>query len=211
MSVKVDLYTQAGEKKGQIALPEEMFGASVNAGLMHQALVRQLANARYNLAHTQTKGEVSGGGRKPYKQKGTGNARQGSITNPHWKGGGVSHGPRAVRNFSLMMPKKQRRVALFSALSLKVQEKMVFALEGYAAKEAKTKAFAEMLTKLPVKRDAILVIAERNETIERSVRNLPHVKMVFAGYINLADLQKYDNVILMQDSVKKLEEIFLSK
>lgn len=211
MSVKVDLYTQAGEKKGQIALPEEMFGVSVNAGLMHQALVRQLANGRYNLAHTQTKGEVSGGGRKPYKQKGTGNARQGSITNPHWKGGGVSHGPRAVRNFSLMMPKKQRRIALFSALSLKVQEKMVFALEKYEAKEMKTKAFAEMLGKLPVKRDAVLVLAERNEAVERSARNLPNVKTIFAGYINLADLQKYDNVILMQDSVKKLEEIFLSK
>lgn len=209
--MKVDLYNQKGEKSGSLELPKEMFGLEFNADLVHQALVRQLANARSSIAHAKTKGEVSGGGRKPFRQKGTGNARQGSTRNPHMKGGGVVFGPRNVRNFAVDMPKKQRRKALFTALSAKAAEKEVIALEDYVAKEAKTKDFAAMLKKLPIDRNVLIIISEKDAVIQRSSRNLPNAKTILANYLNIHDLQKHKTVLLMKDSVEKMKALFLSK
>ncbi len=209
--LKVDLYNQTGEKKGQVEVPEEIFGQKFNKDLVHQALVRQLANARPGVyAHTKTKGEVRGTGKKPFRQKGTGNARQGSLRNPHYSGGGVAFGPRNNRNYQQMMPRKQRRAALFSALSAKLNEGKIMALDKYEAKETKTKLFEQMLHKLPIEKDVLVVLGEKDAMIEKSSRNLPFVKTVKVNYINIADLQKYDIVLFLENAIAKLSKTFLS-
>ncbi len=209
--MKVDIYNQKGEKKGQVDLNKEIFDIPFNEDLVHQALVRQQANMRIAVAHTKKRGEVRGGGRKPYRQKGTGNARQGSTRNVHYRGGCVVFGPRNDRNFSKQMPKKQRRKALFSALSEKARTKEVIGLENYETKEIKTKTFNEMLQKLPIQRNVLIVVPEKNETIERSAKNLPNAKTILVNYLNIADIQKYKTVMFLKESFNKMEEIFLTK
>ncbi len=206
--MKADLYTQTGEKKGQIDLAKEFFEVPFNADLIHQALVRQHANARNPIAHVKQRSDVRGGGRKPFRQKGTGSARQGSRRTPHYKGGGVVFGPRNTRNFKVDMPKKQRRKALFSALSAKAKNNEIFALESYEAKEVKTKPFAEMIKKLPVERNLLVVIPGKNEIIQKSSANIPNVKTIIVNYLNIADLQKYRKIMFLSESFKKLEEVF---
>jgi len=202
------VYNQAGEEVGSKDLNKEIFEAKVNEGLMHEALVRQQANARYNLAKTKDRSDVRGGGAKPFRQKGTGRARQGTIRAPQMKGGGVVFGPSGERNFSMQMPKKQRRAALFSALTVKAKEKSIFGLEKYD-EEIKTKTFAGLLAKLPVERNLLLVLSEKNEIIEKSTNNIPTVKTIQVQYLNIADLMKYRKVCFVGDSDKKIEEIFL--
>lgn len=206
--MKADLYTQTGEKKGQVELAKEFFEVPFNADLIHQALLRQHANARNPIAHVKQRGEVNGGGRKPYRQKGTGSARQGSRRSPNYKGGGVVFGPRNTRNFEVDMPKKQRRKALFSALSVKAKGGEIFALENYEAKEVKTKPFAEMIKKLPVERNVLVVIPEKNETVQKSSANIPNVKTILVNYLNIADLQKYRKIMFMKDALTKMSEVF---
>lgn len=209
--LKIDLYNQSGEKKGEVKVSEAIFGQKFNKDLIHQALVRQMANARLGMiAHTLTKGEVRGGGRKPFRQKGTGKARQGSTRNPHWPGGGIAFGPRNNRNYTQMMPKKQRRLALFSALSTKLKEGKVMALDKYDVKEVKTKNLMSLLQKLPIENDVLLVLPEKNDVIQKSGRNLPYVKTILVNYLNLADLQKYDNLLFLEEALNKMEGIFLS-
>jgi len=207
--MKLDLYTQTGEKKGQVEVKKEYFDARVNQDLMHQLLVMQQANRRNPYAHTLTKAEVRGGGKKPYAQKGTGRARQGSTRNPQWRGGGVAFGPRNVRNYKVMMPQKQRRAALFSALTVKAMNNDIFALESYDTKEVKTKVFAEMIQKLPVEKDVLIVIAEKNEIIQKSAKNIPYIKTILVNYLNIADLQAHDKVMFLKDALKKMEEVFV--
>jgi len=207
--MKADLYSQTGEKKGQVELKKEFFEVPFNGDLIHQALVRQHNNKRVAIAHTKLRGEVRGGGRKPFRQKGTGNARQGSRRNPHMRGGAVTFGPRNDRNFKVDMPKKQRRKALFSALSVKATEGQIMALDKYEG-EVKTKAFADMIEKLPVDRNVLVVIPEKNETIQKSSNNLPNVKTILVNYLNIADLQKYRNVLFLEESLNKMTEVFKS-
>jgi large subunit ribosomal protein L4 len=208
--MKVDLYSQSGEKKGQVELNKEIFEVPFNKDLVHQALVTQLANARQVLAHTKTKGEVSGRGMKPYKQKHTGRARQGSLRNPHMRGGGVAFGPNNERNFKKDMPKKQRRKALFCALSAKAKENSILALEKYEG-EPKTKALSTLLSKLPIKRDVLIVIPGKEKTLELAARNLENAKTILAGYLNIQDLQKFDTLLFTKAALEKLEEVFLKK
>jgi large subunit ribosomal protein L4 len=209
--MKIDLYTQEGVKNGTLDLPKEMFEVPFNMDLIHQALVRQTANERVNLAHTKLREDVRGGGRKPYKQKGTGNARQGSIRSAQWRGGAIIFGPRNNRNFSKDMPKKQRRQALFSALSVKAKENQIIALEGYKADKPKTKTFEALIKKLPIKRNVLIVLPEKNEIIEKSAANLSNVKIITAGYVNIRDLRDYRMVLLLKDAVAKMQETFLTK
>lgn len=209
--MKVDLYTQSGTKSGSLELPKEIFEVPFNKDLVHQALVRQLANSRSPIAHVKTRGEVSGGGRKPFRQKGTGNARQGTIRAPHMRGGGAVFGPRNTRNFSKDMPKKQRRKALFSALSEKARQGEIIGLEEYKAEAPKTKDFAALLKKLPVERNALVVLPGKDESVQKSASNLPNVKTILANYLNIHDLQKYRTIVIMKDAVKKLEETFVTK
>lgn len=207
--MKVDLYTQTGEKKGQVELKKEFFEVPYNEDLIHQALVRQHANKRIAIAHTKTRGEVRGGGRKPFRQKGTGSARQGSRSTPNLRGGGVVFGPRNDRNFVVDMPKKQRRKALFSALSVKAKADQIIALESYEG-EVKTKAFADLIKKLPVDRNVLVVIPEKNEVIQKSTSNLANAKTIIVNYLNIADLQKYRKVLFLKDALPKMEEVFKS-
>ncbi|MFA7686069.1 MAG: 50S ribosomal protein L4 [Candidatus Gracilibacteria bacterium] len=209
--MKIDLYTQEGAKNGTLDLPKEMFEVPFNMDLIHQALVRQTANERINIAHTKIRGDVRGGGRKPYKQKGTGNARQGSTRSPQWKGGSVVFGPRNNRNFSKMMPKKQRRQALFSALSEKARDNQIIGLEEYKATKPRTKDFEAMIKKLPIKRNVLIVLPEKNAVIEKSAANLSNVKIITAGYVNIRDLRDYRIVMILKDALTKMQETFLTK
>lgn len=208
--MKIPLYLQEGTRTGDIEVPEKIFGQKVNQGLVHKMLLLQLSNRRHPIAHTLTKGEVRGGGKKPHQQKHTGWARQGSIRNPHWKGGGVAFGPRNVRNFKLRASKKERRKALFCALSSKYEEGHIAALESYNADPPKTKIFAAMVKKLPFEKNILFVTHEKNEMFLRSSRNIPRVKTILVNYLNIADILNYRDVIFMKDALAKLESIFLT-
>jgi len=207
--MKADLYTQTGEKKGQVDLKKEFFEVPYNRDLIHQSLVRQKANARIAIAHVKQRAEIRATGKKPHRQKGTGYARQGSKVGPHMRGGGSVFGPRNDRNFKVAMPKKQRRKALFSALSVKAKDSQIMALEGYEG-EVKTKQFAEMISKLPIDRNVLVVLPEKNAVMQKSSNNLPNVKTILVNYLNIADLQKYRNVLFMKDALAKMEEVFKS-
>jgi len=209
--MNVDLYKQSGEKAGMLELPKEMFETPFNKDLIHQALVMQSANARANLAHTKTREFVRGGGIKPRPQKGSGRSRQGSTRSPQWKGGAVLFGPLSNRNFSKAMPKKQRRAALFSALSDKARDNAVIGLEGFESKDLKTKVFAEMVKKLPIERNALFILADKDTAIMRSSANLPEVKTILAAYVNIQDLQKYKTIVILKNAVDKLKETFLKQ
>ncbi|MCK5609101.1 50S ribosomal protein L4, partial [Candidatus Pacearchaeota archaeon] len=207
--MKLDLYQQSGEKKGTVNANDSMFAAPVNDELMRLAVIRQLSNGRQATAHTKLRGEVRGGGKKPWRQKGTGRARFGSSRNPIWRGGGIAFGPRNTRNFEKQMPKKARRSALFSGLSQKASEKAIFALDKFELDAPKTKLFTAFLEKLPVERSLLIVIAEKDVNFEKSVSNLPNVKVILVDYLNLHDLFKYEKVMFMESALKKAEELFL--
>ncbi len=209
---KITLYNQQGEKTGDVTVSDTIFGAKFNQDLIHQALVRQQANARVSeITHTKTKAEVRGGGKKPFPQKGTGRARQGSIRNPHWKGGGVAFGPRNDRNYTQMMPKKQRRLALFSAISEKLKDGKIIALDKYDVKDVKTKNFMAMLHKLPIEKDVLILIPEKDNIVQKSSANLPYVKTMLVNYLNIRDLQRFDQILFFEKALKKMEELFLTK
>lgn len=208
----ITIYNQEGKKVRDFDASSTIFDAEFNRDLVQQALTRQLANRRLGMiAHTKTKGEVVGGKKKPFRQKGTGGARQGATNNPHQKGGGVSFGPRNVKNYKQDMPKKQRRAALFSALSQKLRDKKLIGLDKYDASEIKTKHFVASIKNLPIEKDCLFVIPEKNATIAKSASNLPHVKTIQVNYLNIADLQKYDTVVFLEASLGKMEEVFLTK
>lgn len=207
--MKIDLYEQSGEKKGTVDVSDKMFKVKVNDELIRLSVLRQLANSRQANAHTKTRAEVRGGGKKPWRQKGTGRARFGSTRNPIWKGGGVAFGPRNVRNYELNMPKKERRAALFSCLSQKAAENKVFALEAYKTETPKTKDFAAMVAKLPAGRSLLVVLDKKDAAVEKSAGNLTNVKILLVDYLNPHDLLTYDNVMFMKPSIKRAEEIFL--
>ncbi len=206
----IDLYNQAGEKKASIKVNDEIFAIKdCNHTLIHEALIRQNANGRVNLAHTKLRGEVRGGGAKSRPQKGSGRSRQGGIRNIHMKGGGVAFGPRNNRNFAKLMPKKQRRKALFSALTLKCNDGEIAALENYETDKIKTKIFAEMLKKLPFNRTLLLVVPENNNVLQLSSRNLENVKIVLAENLNIKDIVSFKNILFLKEALDKIESVFL--
>lgn len=207
--MKIDLYQQSGVKKGTLDVKDEMFSIPVNDELMRLALIRQLANSRQANAHTKTRGEVRGGGKKPWRQKGTGRARFGSSRNPIWRGGGIAFGPTNEINFAKRMPKQSRRSALFSCLSQKASEKNIFALDKFEIKTPKTKEFAMLLSKLPVERSLLVVISEKDLSLEKSAKNLPNVKVLLVDYLNLHDLFRYEKVMFLESALKRAEELFL--
>jgi large subunit ribosomal protein L4 len=196
----------AGQQVGELELQDAIFAAPVNKSLMHQALVRQLANARLGTHKTKTRSEVRGGGRKPWRQKGTGRARQGSIRASQWVGGGTVFGPRP-RTYSKQMPRKMSRAALRSALSAKAAAEQLVVVDALAMDAPKTKDLANALNALEVNgQSVLLVLAEKNDAIWRSAGNLPRVKTILSGYVNVRDLLGYDLVVLSQDSVTRLHE-----
>ncbi len=208
--MKIDLYQQSGEKKGTVNLNETIFNSPVNDELMRLALIRQLANARSgSIAHTKTRADVRGGGKKPWRQKGTGRARFGSSRNPIWRSGGVAFGPRNNRNYEKAMPKKARRLALFSGLSQKASENHIFALDSFKIDAPKTKEFISLMTKLPVDRSLLIVVTSKDQVFEKTVSNVPNAKIILVNYLNLHDILKYEKVMFMEDALKKAEELFL--
>ena len=196
--MEFDVMNIQGEKVSTVELPEYIFQAPINVDLMHQAYVRQMANARLGTHKTKGRSEVSGGGRKPWRQKGTGRARQGSIRAAQWVGGGKIHTPKP-RDYSKDMPRKMRRAALRSALTVKAAEQAIVVLDELALPEARTRLMSEALQKLIGDASVLVLIPEKNENyaiITRSLRNLPDTKMLMANYLNIRDLLGYDKVIL---------------
>ncbi|MCX7670794.1 MAG: 50S ribosomal protein L4 [Anaerolineae bacterium] len=196
----------AGEKVGEIELADTIFAAPINIPLMHQAVVRQLANARLGTAKVKGRSEVSGGGRKPWKQKGTGRARQGSIRAAQWRGGGIIFGP-TPRSYEQKMPRKMRRAAVCSALSVKAAENKVVVLDKLALDQPKTRAMAQALSRLAVDSSALILMAEPDETIRRASDNLPDVKLLRAEYVNVRDLLAYDYLVIPQNALAVIETI----
>ena len=205
--MKVDVFNIDGEKLRQVDLPAEVFEAPVNVGLMHQAYVRQMANARLGTHSTKSRGEVSGGGRKPWKQKGTGRARQGTIRAPQWVGGGRVHTPRP-RSYDQKMPRKMRRAALRSALSVKAAEASIVVVDDLSLAEPKTRFMVAALEQLVGDSSALLLIAEKDVTYDVAMRtadNIPDAKVLLAGYLNIRDLLGYDKLILPLKTVDALK------
>jgi len=196
--MKVDVFDMEGKKVKQVELPAAVFEAPINVDLMHQAYVRQMANARLGTHKTKTRSEVAGGGRKPWRQKGTGRARQGSTRAVQWKGGGRVHTPRP-RSYEQAMPKKMRRAALRSALSAKAAEAGIVIVEDVALAESKTRLMADALGKLVGGASTLVLMAEKDQSYDvvmRSANNLADAKVLLAGYLNIRDLLGYDKVIM---------------
>jgi large subunit ribosomal protein L4 len=193
--MKVDVLNTKGEKVKTVELPAEIFEAPIKTDLMHQAMVRQWANARLGTHKTKTRSEVSGGGRKPWRQKGTGRARQGSTRAAQWVGGGKVHTPRP-RDYSVDMPRKMRRAAVRSALSAKAAEAAIVVLDELSLPAPKTKEMAAILRTLVGEDSVLILLAGPDEVIERSARNMPDVKTLPAQYLNIRDLLGYDRLVM---------------
>jgi len=204
--MKADVYNMQGEKVRSVELPAEIFEAPIYVDLMHQALVRQLANARLGTHQTKDRSDVAGGGRKPFRQKGTGRARQGSTRAPQWRGGGGVHTPHP-RKYTQSMPRQMRRAAIRSALSAKASESSIVLLENMVLAEPKTRLMAQSLNKLVGDKSVLILIPEKNQEYEmviRSTNNLPDAKILLAGYVNIRDLMKFDKLILPVQSLDVL-------
>ncbi len=204
---KVDVYDLKGKKVSDIELAENVFGIEPNENIVHSVLVNYLANQRQGTQSTKTRAEVSGGGRKPWRQKGTGRARQGSTRSPQWIKGGIALGPKP-RSYRYTVNKKERRLAIKSILSSKVLEKELTVVDKLEVKEIKTKTMAKALTDLKVEGKTLIVLPENNKNVYMSTRNIEGVKTIAANNINVFDLLKYTNLILSVDTVKKLEEVY---
>lgn len=205
--MQIDVVNTQGEVVGQATLDETVWGIEPHTAVMHQALVRQQANARLGTHDTKTRGEVRGGGRKPWRQKGTGRARQGSIRSPQWKGGGVVWGPHP-RSYTQAMPRQMRRLAIRSALSAKVQDDRLTVVRGLAEIEPRTKAMKSVLEALPASRSVLIVMPERSETVERAASNLPDAETIIAPMLNVRDVLKYDRLLLMEEAIEVIERLW---
>ena len=208
---KLPLVDMAGKEVGEIELKPEVFEVDFNEALVHQIYVGLLANERRGTADTKTRGEVRGGGRKPWRQKGTGNARQGSKRSPIWKGGGITFGPHP-RSYEQALPKKMRHAAMRSALSQRVRESNFKAISEVALQEFKTKAIVEMLVKITqddhcsTKRRSLLLLAEPNAFVKKSAANIPGVNVKMVNQVNLVDVIHNHRILATQDAIRKLEE-----
>ncbi len=206
--MEVKVVNMNGKKVDAVELPAEIFETTVNVDLMHQAYVRQMANARLGTHKTKSRGEVSGGGKRPWRQKGTGRARHGTTRSPIWVGGGKAHTPRP-RSYESKMPRKMRQAALRSALSAKAAEQEIVVVDELKLKEPKTKLMAKSLDKLAGDGTALIVIPEKNdtnETIVLSARNLPNAKTLQVNYLNIRDLLSYDKLILPIQALDAISE-----
>lgn len=202
----VSVYNMEGKEVGTIDLSDAVFGVKINEHLVHMAVVQQLANKRQGTQKAKTRSEVSGGGRKPWRQKGTGHARQGSIRAPQWTGGGVVFAP-TPRDYSFKMNKKEKRIALKSALTSRVQENKLIVLDELKLDGIKTKNFQKVMENLNVNK-GLVVLAENDENIMMSARNIPTVQTALTSTINVYDIMKAGKVVLTQDAVKKIEEVY---
>ena len=205
---RVQILDMSGEKLKQMNISNDIFGIEPNKSVMHAAVVNYLANQRQGTQSTQTRSEVRGGGRKPWKQKGTGHARQGSTRAPHWKGGGVALGPKP-RDYSYSLNKKVKRLALKSALSVKVLEKDLIVLDKIELEGFKTKTIINMLNALEVNnKKALIVMPDVDKKVIKSASNIPGVKATLVNTLNVYDILHHDKLIVVVDAVKKIEEVY---
>ena len=203
----VSVYNMEGKEVGNIELNDAIFGVEINEHLVHLAVVQQLANLRQGTQKAKTRSEVRGGGRKPWRQKGTGHARQGSTRAPQWTGGGVVFAP-VPRDYSFKMNQKEKRAALKSALTDKVQGGKLIVLEDLKMDEFKTKKFAEVMNNLKATRKALVVVADNDEKVMKSASNLPQVKTSLTNTINVYDIVNAHTIVLTKDAVAKIEEVY---
>ncbi len=207
--MKISVYNKKGKTEKKLDLPEDIFELNLNSDLIYQVVTSQQANRRQNSAHTKDRSEKRGGGRKPWRQKGTGRARHGSKRSPIWKGGGVTFGPRNERNYKKKINKKEKRKALFMALGAKKENDLLIVIEDLNIKEPKTKELS-FLNKLPCKKESTLIAAGKvNENLLLSARNIPNLKIMEARNLNALDLLSYKYLILSKDSIEIINETFL--
>lgn len=204
---RVQVYSMSGEKVKQMNISNDIFGIEPNEAVMHAAVVNYLANQRQGTQSTLTRTEVRGGGRKPWKQKGTGNARQGSIRAPQWRHGGIALGPKP-RDYSYSLNKKVKRLALKSALSTKVQDKDFIVVDKIELENYKTKTIIEMLSALEATKKALIVLPEVDDKVIKSANNIPGVKTALVNTLNVYDILNYDKFVVVVDAVKKIEEVY---
>ena len=204
---KIDVYDINGKKVKELELNEAVFGIEPNEAVVHSVLVNFLANQRQGTKSTKTRSEVSGGGRKPWRQKGTGRARQGSIRAPQWIKGGIALGPKP-RSYKYTVNKKERQLAVKSVLSSKVLENELVVVDSLPLNDIKTKEMVKALSNLKVEGKALIMLPEKNEKVQKSARNIEGVKTLQVGTINVYDLLKHKNLVVTEDTVKKLEEVY---
>ena len=203
----VSIYDMTGKQTGSLELSADVFGIEPNVAVMHSAVINYLANQRQGTQSTKTRSEVSGGGRKPWRQKGTGHARQGSTRSPQWTHGGIALGPKP-RSYRFALPKKVRRLALKSAFSSKVMADEMLVLESLSLDEIKTKSIVNMLNALGADRKVLLVLPEKDEKVILSARNIPGVKTALVNTLNVYDILNCDKFIVVKDAVAQLEEVY---
>ena len=203
----IDVYNVEGKKVSTVELKEEIFGIEPNEAVVHSVLVNYLANQRQGTQSTKTRSEVSGGGCKPWRQKGTGRARQGSIRAPQWIKGGIALGPKP-RSYTYRVNKKEKRLAIKSLLSSKVLENQLVVIDELPFKEIKTKQMVSALANNKVEGKTLVMLPEKNEAVQKSARNIEGVKTTLVNTINVYDLLKYNKLVLTLDTVKKLEEVY---
>jgi len=201
------LYDRTGKDVGSVELIDELFDAPVNTAVLHQVVVAQLAGRRTGTADTKTRGEIRGGGRKPYKQKGTGRARQGTVTAPHYRGGGVVFGPHP-RSYEQRLPRKMKRLALRGALTAKFGDEAIVVIDTFGMEAIRTKELAGVLNALRVTGRVLVVAPARDEKLELSARNLPTVEIILADSLNVVDLLKADFVLIEQPSLARMQEVY---
>lgn len=206
--LKTKLYNQEGKESGEMKLPESVFGVELVDDLVHQVVVAQMANSRQVLADTKDKGEVRGGGRKPWKQKGTGRARHGSSRSPIWKGGGVTFGPTTERNFSKRINKKMKVKALFMVLSGKLKDEEIIVVDDLKIDKTSTKKMKDIFNNLPIQGKVLLSLDKRNENILNSVKNIPKVSVLASDSLNVVDLLKNKVLVIDKKGIEKIGEVY---
>ena len=210
--MKITVYNQEGREISQTLLPKEIFEVSLSPNLVHQVAVSQMANRRKVIAHTKDRSEVRGGGKKPWRQKGTGRARHGSIRSPIWRGGGVTFGPTKKRVFKKKIPKKMRKKALFMVLSVKAKDNLLIVLDKFNLDQVKTKLMIQVLNKLPSRNQSSLIALPKVEkNLVLSTRNIPKIETIEARNLNVLDLLSFKYLIIPKESIKVIKETFLKE
>lgn len=210
--MNIPVYNQNGEKTETLEISNAVFAVEPKSEVIYQATVAQRANARVAIAHTKNRGDVRGGGKKPWKQKGTGNARQGSIRAPQWRGGGIVFGPRSDRNYSQKVNKKMRRAAILMALSDKASLEHIFVLQSLEMSEPKTKSVAKIIAKLPLKKGkTMLALSAKDKNIGKLAKNLPKIMPIWVGSLNVVDLLYNTNLVTTVEGIKEMEKVYQQK
>ncbi|MCG8541283.1 MAG: 50S ribosomal protein L4 [Clostridia bacterium] len=205
---KVDVLNVSGQQVGEIELSDNVFGVKVNRHVLYEAVKNYLANQRQGTQSAKTRSEVRGGGRKPYRQKGTGRARQGSLRSPNFVGGGVVFAPKP-RDYSYKLPKKVKRLAMKSALSSKVENGEIIVLEELVMDAPKTKDMVNILKNINTVKKSLIVLGEKDENVVKSARNIPGVKTTFVNNLNVYEILKYDTFVVTKDAAQKIEEVYV--